>query len=165
MIKFSFKTQSFYDADLNYSDLPSDLIDVSEEEHLQLLEKINSNCIILPGLTSSDPKPTQYHTWNGLKWTDDRTAEEKRIAHLATLKNLTRRQFRLTLLDYELLDDIEQKIIDVDDATIRKRIQIEYDDALEFSRTSETVAYMCQMLGLTDSQVDEMWEHAMQIAI
>lgn len=91
------------------------------------------------------------------------TEDEKRAAYLASLKNLTRRQFKLTLLDFDLLDTIESKIAAIEDKATRQRIQIEYTEALEFNRTSDSVLYMCQMLELTESQVDEMWEHAMQI--
>ncbi|MEB3755012.1 hypothetical protein [Acinetobacter sp. MD2(2019)] len=112
-------------------------------------------------------KQSQYEIWNEStkSWQDQRTAEEKRAAYLATLKNLTRRQFRLTLLDYDLLDTIEQKIKQIEDVKMRRRIQIEYDDATEFSRSSEAVAYMCNLLELDDNQINGMWEHAMQIEI
>ncbi|OUY08711.1 hypothetical protein [Acinetobacter populi] len=163
MIKFSVIKQAFYDSALDYPELPEDLILVSNEQHLYLLEKINNGCIIFEDLSYTDRKPSQNHIWNGVEWEDKRSEEDKRSAYLASLKNLTRRQFKLTLLDFDLLDTIEGKIAAIEDKATRQRIQIEYTEALEFNRTSDSVLYMCQMLELTESQVDEMWKHAMQI--
>ena len=89
--------------------------------------------------------------------------EEKRTFYLASLRPLTRRQFKLTLLENGLLDQIENSISAIKDAQARVRIQIEYTEATEFHRTSDSVAYMCQLLGLTDEQVDQMWEHALTL--
>jgi len=89
--------------------------------------------------------------------------EEKRKLYLASLKPLTRRQFKLVLLENDLLDHIENAISAIEEDKLRARIQIEYTEATELHRTSESVGYMCQLLGLTDSQVDEMWEQALTL--
>ena len=89
--------------------------------------------------------------------------EEKRAFYLASLRPLTRRQFKLTLLENGLLDQIENSISAIEDDQTRALIQIEYTEATEFHRTSDSVAYMCQLLGLTDEQVDQMWEHALTL--
>ncbi|MFV5433722.1 hypothetical protein [Acinetobacter towneri] len=78
-------------------------------------------------------------------------------------KSLTRRQFKLGLLEAGLLDQIDNSIAAIDDAQTRARIQIEYTEATEFHRTSDSVAYMCQLLGLTNEQVDQMWEQALTL--
>ena len=83
--------------------------------------------------------------------------EEKRAQYLASLKPLTRRQFRLVLLENNLLDRIENAISAIADDKTRARIQIEYTEATEFHRVSESIAYMCALLELTEAQVDEMW--------
>ena len=89
--------------------------------------------------------------------------EEKRAFYLASLRPLTRRQFKLTLLENGLLDQIENSISAIEDDQTRALIQIEYTEATEFHRTSDSAAYMCQLLGLTDEQVDQMWEHALTL--
>ena len=78
-------------------------------------------------------------------------------------KSLTRRQFKLALLENGLLDQIENSISAIEDDQTRARIQIEYTEATEFHRISDSVVYMCQLLGLTDEQVDQMWEHALTL--
>ena len=88
---------------------------------------------------------------------------ERYAAYQSSLHPLTRRQFKLTLLENGLLDQIENSISAIEDDKTRARIQIEYTEATEFHRTSDSVAYMCQLLGLTDEQVDQMWEHALTL--
>ena len=77
------------------------------------------------------------------------------------LAPLTRRQFKLILLENDLLNQIETSISAIPDDKLRARIQIEYIDATEFKRTGESVIYMCTLLGLTDDQVDAIWEQAL----
>lgn len=84
--------------------------------------------------------------------------EEKR----ARLPVLTRRQFKLALLENNLLSTIEIAINAIEDNYTRTKMQIEYQEATKFHRTSEAVIYMCNMLGLTDEQVDVMWQEALQ---
>lgn len=79
------------------------------------------------------------------------------------LRALTRRQFKLVLMQKDLLDDIETAIAGITDAALKARIQIEYNEATEFVRTSDSVSYMCELLGLTDEQINTMWAHALTL--
>lgn len=88
------------------------------------------------------------------------TEQQKYELYLATLTPLTRRQFKLALLENNLLETIETAINSIEDTALRTRIQIEYAEASEFRRTSESIAYMCQLLGLNEQQINSMWEHA-----
>lgn len=76
MILLSLSQQIFYDSDLNYPELPGDLTEVSTDKHFELLIAINSGCVVFSDLSYSDPKPTQFHKWNGSDWIDPRTEEE-----------------------------------------------------------------------------------------
>ena len=90
------------------------------------------------------------------------TPSELYNAYLTTLRPLSRRQFKLALLENNLLDTIETKINQIEDAKQKAIIQIEYQEATEFVRTSESVKYMCNLLGLSEEQVNQMWETAQQ---
>lgn len=123
-----------------------------------------------PNVVDSDdkPAPSKYHYLENGEWKI--TAENKVIleneryaAYQASLRPLTRRQFKLALLENGLLDQIENSISAIEDDQTRARIQIEYAEATEFHRTSDSVAYMCQLLGLNDEQVDQMWEQALTL--
>lgn len=115
-----------------------------------------------------NPAPSKYHYLEKGEWKI--TAENEVIlenecyaAYQASLRPLTRRQFKLTLLENGLLDQIENSISAIEDDQMRARIQIEYAESTEFQRTSGSVSYMCQLLGLTDEQVDQMWEQALTL--
>lgn len=73
------------------------------------------------------------------------------------LSPLTNRQFKLALLDAEILDDVEAAISNIEDSTLKRRIQIEYEYAATFNRDSESIAVMVNLLGLSTETVDEMW--------
>lgn len=91
------------------------------------------------------------------------TDEQKREIFLESLKPLTRRQFKLTLLANDMLDQIEAAIEEIQEPFIKKMIQIEYGEGATFERTSNSVIAMCGLLGLADDQVDEMWQYAMTL--
>lgn len=89
--------------------------------------------------------------------------QEKRDIFLRTLTPLTRRQFKLALLENELLEKVESTIDNIPDLQLRKRMQIEYSESVEFHRESESVNAMCEMLELSEDQVDQLWQHAMTL--
>lgn len=92
-------------------------------------------------------------------WSD----EQKEAERLKQFTPLTRRQFKLTLLENDLLGTIESKIDQIEDPKQKSRIQIEYLESEKFERQSDSVIYMIGMLELTPDQVDEMWLHAMSL--
>lgn len=89
--------------------------------------------------------------------------EEKEQWRLAQFKSLTRRQFKLALLENGLLSTVEQMIESIEDPTVKARIQIEYSESERFERTNQSVQYMLGVLDLTSDQVDEMWHYAMTL--
>ena len=127
------------------------------ELHLLLVNKINSGCRVFSDLSFSQPKPSPYCEWMDDQWVDPRTPEQRENAVTNSLRPLTRRQFKLALHQYGMLSTIEQKIASVPDANLRTLLQIEYEEATEFNRTSSSVLAMIQILGLTTAQVNTMW--------
>lgn len=85
---------------------------------------------------------------------------EKEQLRLAQFKSLTRRQFKLALLENNLLETVEQTINTIEDPIMKTRIQIEYNESERFERTNQSVQYMLGFLNLTAEQVDEMWLYA-----
>lgn len=157
MIKFSVSKQSFYDDSLEYADLPKDLVEVTSEQHYFFLDKINSGCKVFSDLTFSEPKPSQFHTWTGSSWADNRTQEEITAYERSLLKKLSKRQFSLYLYDNHMYDQVMQEI------EANPRFKIEYDTVSEIERLSPTVTEMSNLLGWTDEQVDEMWQSAITL--
>lgn len=89
--------------------------------------------------------------------------EQKYNIYLNSLKPLTRRQFKLVLLENDLLDEVELAINSIEDKTTKTRMQIEYTEATEFKRNSESLLFMCQLLNLSEEQINTMWEKALTL--
>lgn len=85
------------------------------------------------------------------------TDEEKRAAYLASLPNLSKRQFNLYLYDNQRLDDVNNLLAN------NPRFKIEFDSTDTIVRTSSTVDAMITLLGWTNEQVDSMWEEALTL--
>ena len=83
--------------------------------------------------------------------------------HVKSLRPLTRRQFRLALLDVGLLDDLEATISNIEDTAEKRRIEIEYTESDKFARTSEIVKTMFTLINQTEEQINELWEKALAL--
>lgn len=98
-----------------------------------------------------------------VKMTQAQVAEHLKVEVLPleqTLPALTRRQFKLALLHAGLTDEINTAIAGIEDATLKAVIEIEYNEATAFSRTSDSVAYMCNSLSLTNDEINTLWQQA-----
>ena len=91
------------------------------------------------------------------------TEEQKYSIYLTSLKPLTRRQFKLALLENDLLDEVELAINNIEDKTTKTRMQIEYTESTEFKRNSESLLFMCQLLNLSEEQINTMWEQGLTL--
>ncbi len=161
---FSIKDQLFH-IDLDGHEIDANYKAVDIETYTLFFEKVNQGCLVLSvdAKIFSEPKPSAAHIWQEGAWFDPRTAEQIEEVILKSLKPLTRRQFKLVLLENNLLDQIENAISAIEDDKTRARIQIEYIEATEFHRSSEFVIYMCNLLGFSKEQVDQIWKDAMHI--
>ena len=84
------------------------------------------------------------------------TDEQLYEIYVKSLRPLTRRQFRLALLDVGLLDDLETAISNIEDTTEKRRIDIEYTESDKFARTSEIVKTMFTLINQTEEQINEL---------
>ena len=157
MIKFSVKNQTPYDLTLSYPVLPDDLIEVTNEQHQELLSALNSGCVVFSDLTYSDPKPSRFHKFDGSKWADKRTPEEITAYNRSLLPKLSKRQFALYLYDNQKYETVMGAI------NANPRFKIEYEAVSDIERLSPTVSAMTALLGWTDEQVDQMWTEALTL--
>lgn len=80
------------------------------------------------------------------------------------LKPLTRRQFRLALvMNGFALADIEALINQIEDDMQRQIIQIEWQDATVFERNNSSLFVMAALVGLSSSQIDEIWSQGLKL--
>ena len=91
------------------------------------------------------------------------TDEQLYEIYVKSLRPLTRRQFRLALLDVGLLDDLETAISNIEDTAEKRRIDIEYTESDKFARTSESVKTMFTLINQTEDQINELWEKALAL--
>ena len=91
------------------------------------------------------------------------TDEQLYEIYVKSLRPLTRRQFRLALLDVGLLDDLEAAISNIEDTAEKRRIEIEYTESDKFARTSEIVKTMFALIDQTEDQINELWEKALTL--
>lgn len=91
------------------------------------------------------------------------TAQERRQIYLQNLPPLTRRQFKLTLLNNDLLTKVAETIATIEDPVLRSKVQIEYEDSDTFYRLNPTLEILYKALGLKEAQVDRMWEEGLKL--
>lgn len=70
---------------------------------------------------------------------------------------VTRRQARRALALFGLLDAVQAALDAIPDPMQRAIAQIDWDDATEFNRDDETLQMLSGALGLTDSQLDDLF--------
>lgn len=105
-----------------------------------------------------------YETWSDNAWVDQRTEEKIISDEIALLPPLTRRQFRLALVQNDFdLSYVEEKIKSIDDKKQQQIIQIEWEDAQTFERTSTSLKVMADILDLDDQKINELWQYAMTL--
>lgn len=75
-------------------------------------------------------------------------------------QSVTMRQARLALLGAELLDDVDAAIAAIPDATQRRAAQIEWEYAQTVDRTSAFTLQLAAGLGLTNTQLDDLFTQA-----
>ena len=162
MINFSVSQQAFYDSNLDYSNPPQDLVEITDEQHRELLKALNSGCIIFADLTCSESKPSQFHEWINSGWIDPRTEEEKLAYKRSQYPKLTRYQFMRGMLEYGYKSsDIEAQIMLIEDEYTRELTMIGFKDAINFVRTDHSIDVMRDMLKRTDEEIDEFWESSL----
>ena len=160
MLKFSIQTQAFYDDTLKYSyDLPTDLIDIPEEKHNQLVYYINQGKHIDKDLNPSEIKPSRYHVWvDGLGWKDNRTDDQKTNDELESLTTLSQKQFRSMLIKNGISQDTIKGLTKNSE---EYDVIFNYDS--EFDVKSDFIGTVLPLLGFTKASIIDMWKQGMDL--
>ena len=105
-------------------------------------------------------KPSEFHTkWDSKNktWLDGRTPEQLTKFNRQNMPALSPIEFDIKLNNAGLYDAVQDLIKD------NFEMRIAYNRAIFFSRTASFVDQARIALGLTDEQVDEMWEKALTL--
>ena len=99
------------------------------------------------------PKSSEFHNkWVDGEWVDQRTEQERNAYARTVMSTLTHIEFDIKLIDAGLYDQVQSLIrSDI-------KLKIAYTRATFFSRTDPFIDQARIALGLTDEQVDAMWE-------
>ena len=100
-------------------------------------------------------EPIEFGVWDGSTWVDNRTPDQIAKYNRALMPTLTPIEFDIKLVDAGLYDQV-QELIQSD-----IKLKIAYTRATSFSRTDPFVNQARIALGLTDEQVDMIWESSL----
>lgn len=115
------------------------------------ISSINPLGLTLYQLEEGDTKPA-------IGWHFDGQSFSEPAPKLGTI---TKRQFKLQMIELEKDDDLEDIIADMP-IKEQKKIRAELD-ANEYHRDSKFVAQLGTALGFSDSEVDALWKEAMKL--
>lgn len=99
----------------------------------------------------SAPNNVTDEIWNGTQW--------------VFIKNITvsRAQAKLALLNAGKLGLVQPAIDAVTDPLLRQKLQIEWDDRLEFNSQNQTLRTLAQVIGINDQELIELLEIALEL--
>ena len=100
-------------------------------------------------------EPIEFGVWNGSAWVDTRTPEQITEYARTLMTQLTPIEFDIKLNNAGLYDAVQELIKD------KFELRIAYTRATFFSRTDPFIDQARIALGLTDEQVDMIWESSL----
>lgn len=144
---YSAQTGGFYDAGLHGEGIPPDAVEISDQEHADLITGQSVGLIISAGpdgrpLLQDRPAPT----------------EAELLAIERQQMRCSRFQARAALHGAGLLSAVEAAV-----AVAPALVQIAWSDATEFRRDSPTIAALASGLGMGDAEIDDLFRAAMTI--
>lgn len=93
------------------------------------------------------------------------TVNQDKVAELkiASYPTLTNRQFHLTLVMNELEDTVRSAINAIEDPKRKAIVNIEFNKADRFKRTGTSILFMQEQLGMSNDELNKLWEQALAI--
>lgn len=133
---YSKTTRGFYNHEIHGENIPDDCIEITDEYHIEL---INGQS-------------------NGKQISCDENGYPVLIDAIITRQKVTQvsmRQAQLALLKNDLLDDVESAV-----GSMSRDMQIAWDKSSVVNRDDCLVISMAELLGLSESQMDDLFEFA-----
>jgi len=111
------------------------------------------------GFALREKRPSEHHMWENGEWVDKTPEPEP-----APEPPLTARQLRLGLVRNGFaLDQVEATIAAIEDEQDRAVANVEWEHASQFERTHPLLRQVAAALGLSEGQIDAMWEQALAL--
>lgn len=127
---------------------------------------LESGIWLIPGGAVEIPPPNaqenQVARWDGSQWALETVQAQEPEPVETRLFSLTARQLRLGLvLNGFSLDQVTATIDATENEQDRAVATIEWEYASQFERDHHLIAQVGAALGLTEAQIDTMWEQAL----
>lgn len=109
----------------------------------------------LPGFNPANPPPFTYSVGDDVQvgWVKSGSTFVPPTPVVIIPQSVTRRQFKLALLDMGLLGNVESVI----SASTDRALQINWTEALDFRRDNQFVASMATALGKSEAEIDALF--------
>lgn len=133
------KSGGFYSPEFHGDQVPTTAVKIADDLYVRLLEQQEAGKVIVAG---NNGQPIAI--------------DPPRVVPAV----VSRFQARAALLAAGLLDQIDAAVAAADDAMLK----LAWAEAVEFPRTSPAIAKLAAAIGLTDEQVDQLFENAIQIS-
>ena len=89
--------------------------------------------------------------------------EEKEALKISSYPMLTGRQFHLTLVMKGLESTIQEAINAIEDPMQRAIVNIEFSKANDYKRTGTSIIFMQEQMGMSNDELNELWEFGLAI--
>jgi hypothetical protein len=159
-MKYSLSKKTAYPAELIYHELPDDLADVSEVDHIRIVNRLIGEDFVIYGdgsVVIIPVRPSPAHDWDAEKqaWFENkaRAAELAEAAARAAIpKSVTMRQARRAMIDAGIYEKV--------DAAIKQaggKALVDWEYSNTFDRSNPMIESMATQLKLTEKQIDELF--------
>lgn len=135
-----------YDSDIHGKDIPEEALEVSDELFLQTINETD-------GIWKHDPKTGEI-TKHPLPPTPPYVPEQ-----------VTRAQGKAVLIQAGLWQDVLDYVGTIEDATERQLAEVALHDTTHWQRTSPFLNSAAAALGITEQQMDALFQQAAEIEL
>lgn len=146
MYKYSQSENSFYNTYVHLNEFPKDSVDIDEDLYLSLMHEKSKGKDITTGP-------------NGLPIAIKIDAGLSKVAACSPAQGLV----ALFALKQITEDDVQSAVNGIADEISRYTYQIAFRRAILWERNSQTMQAMASLLGLSESDLDELFEYAVTI--
>lgn len=120
-----------------------------------LVDRNDGNGIFLDAWNTDKPFPSEEELKKGQSVYDQ-------MIHLASMPDLSQKQFKLALAFNGLgEEDIQKAISSIEDRTDRLSVLYEWNYSNSFQRSNPQIILLATLLGYSEEQFDDLWQQAM----
>jgi len=156
-MKYSKKIGCFYPDEIQYKELPEDLVSVSDSDYSRIMSRPFGHTFSIDDgvVTVYPPKPSEFHEWNGSDWVIDSDGQkhlDEQIYQESIPKSVTMRQARRAMIDAKIYDKVDAAIKEIGGKSL-----VDWEYSNSFERSNPMLSELGKSLGLTEKQIDALF--------